>query len=134
MLRYWNNFIRNPPTPSKSGYEFKMQHSFEKRKEETTRLKEKYPDKIPIILEKSTSSGLPDVKKEKYLLQKEITIAQFLYAIRQELKLDSSMALFLFINNSVIPSTIETLGEVYEKNRDKDGFLYITYCKEQTFG
>ena len=46
MLKY---FISNPK-PSQSGYEFKMRHSFDKRKAESDTLKEKY-NKIPLIIE-----------------------------------------------------------------------------------
>jgi len=36
------------------------------------------------------------------------------------------MILFVFISASV--------GEVYEEHRDEDGFLYVQYSGENTFG
>lgn len=131
MLKYLTKTL---PKPSKSGYEFKMQHSFDKRKEESTRIKEKYSDKIPVILEKSSNSNIPQINKHKFLLTKDLTIGQFMYIIRQQIKLDSSQAIFLFVDNSTIPSTVKTIGNVYNDNADKDGFLYITYSAEQMFG
>ena len=39
--------------------------SIEQRLEESHKIKDKYPDRIPIICEKSASSKLPNVDKSK---------------------------------------------------------------------
>ncbi|AYV77174.1 MAG: autophagy protein Atg8 ubiquitin-like protein [Barrevirus sp.] len=131
MYKY---FVKDGPIVSKSGYEFKMLHSFEKRKAEADRINEKYPDKVPLILERSDASSLPEIEKKKYLMQKDVTIGQFIFIIRKQIKMDESQSIFLLINNTVVPHTGSTIGEVYAKNVDKDGFLYITYSAQQTFG
>lgn len=131
MFKY---FVKSTPTASKSGYEFKAQHSFEKRKDESTRIKEKYPDKIPIIIERGDISDLPNMDKQKILIQKDLTIGQFLFIVRKKINIDSTQALFLFINNTHIPSSNSTIAEAYNKHMDKDGFLYITYNSQQAFG
>lgn len=136
MLKY---FIKQSPTLSKSGYEFKMQHSFDKRKEESSRLRNKHQDKIPIIMEKSNTLHLEMVDKnavikQKYLIDKDLTIGQLLFIIRKQVKLDPSQALFVFVDNKHIPMTTSTLGEVYGKYMDSDGFLYMTYSGENMFG
>ena len=47
---------------------FKDKFSFEKRLVESTRIMEKYPDRVPIICEKSGNSpDIPDIDKNKYL-------------------------------------------------------------------
>jgi GABA(A) receptor-associated protein len=130
----WKYFIKNAPTPSKSGYEFKMLHAFETRKQETSRIFKKYKDKIPVIIEKSDTSNLQKVSKPKFLLQKDLTIGQLIYIIRQEIKLDSTQSIFLFVNNTMVPNTGDTIEEIYNNNADKDGFLYITYSAEVAFG
>lgn len=130
----WKYIMGNIPTTSKSGFEFKMQNSYEKRKDESTRLKTKFPDKIPVILEKAESSLLPNIDKQKFLMQKDVTIGQFLYIIRSNIKLDASEAIFLIINNNTVPATSSTIGEVYNNHGDKDGFLYISYSAQQTYG
>lgn len=131
MLKY---FIKDGPAPSKSGYEFKMLHSFEKRKAESERINEKYPDKIPLILERSDASHLPKIEKTKYLMQKDVTVGQFMFIVRKQIKINETESIFLLVNNSMVPATGATMGEVYEKHADKDGFLYITYSSQQTFG
>lgn len=134
MLKQLKYLVKSNPVPSKSGYEFKMQHSFDKRKEESLRIREKDPNKVPVILEKSDSSTIQNINKHKMLLQKDITVGQFLYIIRKQIKLDATEALFIFVDNKYIPGTNSTMGEVYNSHADKDGFLYITYSAEQTYG
>jgi GABA(A) receptor-associated protein len=130
----WKYITTNVPTSSKSGFEFKMQNSFEKRKEESTRLNKKYPDKILVIVEKSESSLLPSIKDQKFLINKDITIGQFLYIIRSRIKLDPSEAIFLIINDKIVPATGDTIGKIYEEHADRDGFLYIAYAAQMAYG
>jgi len=131
MLKY---LLFSKPKPSKSNYEFKMLHSFEKRKEEAERLKNKYPNKVPIIVEKSDRSNISDVDKTRYLVPEDITVGQFMYILRKGIKLTAEMSMFLFIDNQFIPATGKTLKEIYRDHADKDNFLYITYTGENTFG
>ena len=94
----------------------------------------KYPDKVPVICEKNFRQvGLPDIDKKKYLVPLNITVGQFIYIIRQRLHLRPEEALFLFVNG-VIPSSNKFIGEIYDHYKDADGFLYIVYAKENTFG
>ena len=50
--------------------EFKKEIGFEERKAEAQRIKDKYPEKIPIIVEKSIKSDIPDVDKKKIFSSK----------------------------------------------------------------
>jgi len=43
-------------------------------------------------------------------------------------------SLFLFVNYNSMPPTGATIGSIYEEHKDADGFLYITYASESTFG
>lgn len=130
----WKYVFSKNPTPTRTGYEFKMQHSFDKRKEESKKIIEKYPNKVPVIIEKGESSLLPNPVKQKFLLQRDLTIGQYLYIIRKQINIDATESIFLIINESFIPPNSATIGEVYEKYADKDGFLYITYSAQQVFG
>lgn len=130
----WKYLIGGVSVHTQLGYEFKMTNSFEKRKAESMRMKNKYPDKIPIIIEKAEASQLPGMQKQKYLMQNKITIGQLLYIIRKQINISPTESIFLIINNSNIPSTSATVGDIYNQFADKDGFLYITYSSQQTFG
>jgi GABA(A) receptor-associated protein len=83
---------------------FKKQHSFEKRQAEAQRIREKYPDRIPVICEKDERSSIPPIDKKKYLVPADLTVGQFVYVIRKRIKLSPEKAIFIFINN-VLPPT-----------------------------
>lgn len=53
--------------------------------------------------------------------------------VRFRLKLSSTEVLFLFINGYLMPTGAE-LRTVFETQKDEDGWLYVTYGSENTFG
>jgi GABA(A) receptor-associated protein len=112
---------------------FKNKNSFNKRKEESDNIKDKYPDRIPIIVQKHEGSELPDIDKYKYLVPKNMSITQFSFIIRKRVNLDSSQAIFITINSKLVGSN-KTISEIYHDEQDDDGFLYIVYTGENTFG
>lgn len=112
---------------------FKSEHPLEKRQAEAQRIREKYPDRIPVIVEKAGRSDIPDIDKKKYLVPADLTVGQFIYVIRKRIKLPPEKAIFIFVDN-VIPPTASLMSAVYEVQRDEDGFLYVTYSGENTFG
>jgi len=114
---------------------FKQEKSLEERKKETEKIMKKYDDRLPLIVERSPRTDLPEIDKKKYLVPNDLTIGQFmLTALRQRLKVTSEKALFIFVGENQIPPTAATIKEVYDKYKDEDGFLYITYAGENTFG
>ena len=114
-------------------YEFKKSFSFEKRRNESTRILLKYPNRIPIICERSRDSNIAKIDRNKYLVPSNLNIGQFLYIIRKRIKLSPESSLFIFINNS-LPSTSKLIKNLYENEKDDDGFMYILYKEESTFG
>eukprot|EP00301_Raphidiophrys_heterophryoidea_P004500 c1194_g1_i1.p1 GENE.c1194_g1_i1~~c1194_g1_i1.p1 ORF type:complete len:132 (+),score=39.49 c1194_g1_i1:35-397(+) len=112
---------------------FKQEHPFEKRKSEAARILAKYPDRIPVICEKAEKSDIPDIDKKKYLVPCDLTVGQFVYVIRRRIKLSPEKAIFIFVNN-VLPPTAALMSSVYEEHKSDDGFLYVTYSGENSFG
>ncbi|GLJ05958.1 hypothetical protein SUGI_1055220 [Cryptomeria japonica] len=112
---------------------FKKEQPFEKRQAEAARIREKYSDRIPVIVEKAEKSDLPDIDTKKFLVPGGLTVGQFVYVIRKRIKLSAEKALFIFLNN-VLPPTGALMSAVYEDHKDEDGFLYLTYNGENTFG
>ena len=113
---------------------FKKQHSLEKRKEESKRIREKYENRVPLIVLKDKSSKLPDIDRFKFLAPHDITLGQFMYVVRKRIKLGDEESLFFFVNENVLVNTSQTMITIYDSHKDEDGFLYITYCSENTFG
>jgi len=122
------------PLPPTNKFNFKVQYSFDKRKEEAQRILEKHPNKIPIIVEKADNSDGLEIDKTKWLISEEITVGQLLLTIRRRIKLDPSETIFIYVNNTYIPSNQETIGQVYNKHKEADLYLYITYSKEVAYG
>ena len=58
---------------------------------------------------------------------------QFIYVVRKSIQLDPSQALFITINNKLVTGS-KQMGEIYEEYKNKDGFLYVVYTSENTFG
>jgi len=112
---------------------FKAEHPIDRRKTESARIREKYPDRIPVIVEKVEKSDIPDIDKKKYLVPVDLTVGQFVYVIRKRIKLRPEKAIFIFVS-SVLPPSAALMSSIYEEHRDEDGFLYIQYSGEHTFG
>ncbi|CAM8883323.1 unnamed protein product [Rhodiola kirilowii] len=112
---------------------FKEENALEKRTAEASRIREKYPDRIPVIVEKAENSDIPNIDKKKYLVPADLTVGQFVFVIRKRIKLSAEKAIFIFVDN-MLPPTGVIMSAIYEEKKDVDGFLYVTYSGENTFG
>ena len=117
-------------------FKFKEQNpEASRRRQESSKIREKYPDRVPIICEKDPSSKIGDIDKNKYLVPNDLTVSQFSFIIRKRLALQKSSALFLLVNGKYSIQGEVTLSEIYEKYKDsEDGFLYIIYAAEVVYG
>lgn len=114
---------------------YKKIKKFEERKNESKKMKEKYSDRIPIILDRHPKSSTTiSMKSRKYLVPLDFTVAQFIYVIRKKCSIRSDLALFLFTKNQIIPMSSQFISIIYNEHKDEDGFLYLFYSGESTFG
>ncbi|XP_023169536.2 gamma-aminobutyric acid receptor-associated protein [Drosophila hydei] len=114
-------------------FQFKKDHSFEKRRAEGDKIRRKYPDRVPVIVEKAPKTRHAALDKKKYLVPNDLTVGQFYFLIRKRINLRPDDALFFFVNN-VIPPTSASMGLLYHEHRDKDFFLYMAYSDENVYG
>merc|ERR1712062_283931 len=114
-------------------WQFKADHPLEQRMAESSKIRSKYPDRIPVIVQKVEGSNIEKIDKRKYLIPADITAAQFMWIIRKRINLPSERAIFLFVDK-MVPQSSWTMGELYSQHKDADGFLYIAYSGENTFG
>ena len=116
-------------------YKFKHTFSFSERQKESKRIMSMYPDKIPVICERSelADNDCPVIDKKKYLVPRGLTVSQFIHIIRNRLRLPAEKALYLFIQG-VIPASSCMMETIYDCYSEEDGFLYVVYTFENTFG
>jgi GABA(A) receptor-associated protein len=112
---------------------FKESVPFPQRSAEAQRIREKFPGRVPAIVERAARTDVPPIDKKKFLVPSDLTIGQFIYVIRKRLNLPPEKALFLFINNT-LPTTGTLMRELYAQYVSEDGFLYCTYSGESAFG
>ena len=112
---------------------FKDKHPFEKRLLESSRIMEKYPNRIPVICE-CVGGEVLDIDRKKYLVPSDLSMAGFLYVIRKRISISAEKSIYIFVGGNIMVSGSQTLGTVYEKYKDLDGFLYTCYSGENTFG
>ncbi|KAM7147116.1 gamma-aminobutyric acid receptor-associated protein-like 2 isoform 2-T2 [Macrochelys suwanniensis] len=84
---------------------FKEDHALEHRCVESAKIRAKYPDRVPVIVEKVSGSQIVDIDKRKYLVPSDITVAQFMWIIRKRIQLPSEKAIFLFVDKTVPQSS-----------------------------
>jgi len=114
--------------------EFQSKRTFEERVRDSSTIKEQHPDKIAVIVERSKSERtLPILDKTKFLVPGHVTVTELIRVLRRRLQLAPGQALFLFSSRGLPPGT-QTLAELHEADRDEDGFLYMFYAAQETFG
>lgn len=136
-------------TPNKS---FKERNNHSERVAAVQGIRDKFPNKIPVIVErfkkvsKSQTSeiipipihcqekSLPCIDKVKYLVPRELTVAQLSTIVRNRLSLCQTDSFFLFTSSGTMLSMSRTVAELYEVSQDQDGFLYVEYASQETFG
>ncbi|KAJ6772278.1 MICROTUBULE-ASSOCIATED PROTEINS 1A/1B LIGHT CHAIN 3-RELATED [Salix koriyanagi] len=81
---------------------FKNEFTFDERVGESKNIIVKYPDRVPVIIERYSRTDLPAMEKRKFM--------------------------------NTLPQTASQMDSVYESYKDDDGFLYMCYSSEKTFG
>lgn len=112
---------------------FKKALTFEERVAESKKIMDKHPDLVPVIVERYKNCDLPEIDKHKFLVPRNFEVGKFHIILRNRIKVAPEQALFLFIDNT-IPPVSALMNDIYEQLHDKDGFLYIVYTSESTFG
>lgn len=108
---------------------------FEERKQESERIHKQYPERCCVIVGRAkNATNIHEIEKAKYLVPKDLTIGQFVYVIRKRIKLSPEQAIFIFTKEGTLPATSALMSQMYEDYKEDDGFLYITYSSENTFG
>jgi len=93
------------------------------------RLRLKHPTKLRIIIDRFKSTD-PSITKHKYLAEPSMNGYDLFYLIRSRIKLNAYQNIFLFYKNTILYMNHSL--SIYEP--DEDGFIYLFYSLENTFG
>ena len=115
-------------------FKYKSQESKEARIKQSKELLKKYPNKVPVILEKDPSSKITEIGKTRYLLERKSTAKEVMEMIRKKTTIDEKDALFLQVRAKFSITGEKTIGDIYDTYKDSDGFLYIMYTTELIYG
>lgn len=116
-------------------FDYKTSVDLKVRQEEALTTLAKYPDRVPVICEKDPKSAIAQIKKRNYIVSKDMKVSSFAFLIRSKLNIINEASIYFLVNGKKALIGSEAMGKVYEEFKDKDdGFLYIHYSSEVTFG
>ncbi|KHJ42294.1 microtubule associated protein 1A/1B, light chain 3 [Trichuris suis] len=140
---------------SASGYtpSFRERRPYGVRVREVEEIRRKYPDKVPVrfqfaflllhlyfdifgvVIERFDGERyLPLLDRCKFLVPDHVTMTELMQIVRRRLQLHPDQALFLLVNEKSLVSHTVSMAELYEMEKDSDGFLYIVYTSQPGFG
>lgn len=115
---------------------YRERTTLQSRVNDTARTSEKYPDRIATLCEAYDPKY--KIPKIKFLIPFDLTVGHFILHIRRYLKnLNETQAIFLFIGEQQkVYSSGFLFSEIIKESGTvgPDGFLYIQYALENTYG
>lgn len=118
---------------------FKDDYDIESRKSQSKEALDKfYPYKVPVIIQKHhTERHLQSFKRRKYLIPRDMKYSSLLFCLRRKVvqNVSPDIAIYLMTENGKLLCNTDDILSIYHRNCNKeDGFLYLYYCSENTFG
>jgi len=132
--------VQEKVNPLDKTKEMEFLHSFRKKfsladqKADSDRLRAKYPDRVPIIVDRRNTQD-PDIDKHKYLVPLDLTFGQFVSVVRKRMKLQPEQGLYFFCesDNTLVPMSA-LISSLFHEKATESNFLIFVYCIESTFG
>lgn len=112
----------------------------EKRAELCARMVSTFPDRVPVLVQRvqRRDNPMPDITKHKFLVPKDVTVNEFLWALRVRYMppIKKGMAFNWHVgmrHMAFVPSS-DPIQRMHDQHKSADGFLYVTFSAEPTFG
>ncbi len=122
---------------------FSTKFTLEQRLHESGRIRTKYPNRIPCIIQRAATSKktVPDLNKHKFLVPRELQMSAVMQIVRKRMdgRLKPEESLYMFVRHpegkkTIIVPITSSLSTIDDKYKHSDGFVYIDFAGESTFG
>jgi len=116
---------------------YKKQYPLLDRKRVSETILDRYENRVPIILEagdrRLVQAGT--VNYQRQIMMRDTRIQDLIVSLKQKLgdQFRPTDSLFIYADNRIL-NGFTTIGKAYDQYRDEDGFLYLTYTTQETFG
>lgn len=118
-------------------WRFKDGKTAKQRQSVARRLRDTYPDRVPVIVQPAPGAALA-LTREKFLAPADVTMGRFLREVRRAVRdePDCDKAMYLLVGEAqVLAPAGATAAEVHARYRDaEDGMVYMQVALENTFG
>eukprot|EP01017_Pseudomicrothorax_dubius_P014768 TRINITY_DN1728_c0_g1_i1.p1 TRINITY_DN1728_c0_g1~~TRINITY_DN1728_c0_g1_i1.p1 ORF type:complete len:167 (+),score=37.31 TRINITY_DN1728_c0_g1_i1:60-503(+) len=121
---------------AKAKYKFKEEVPEEERRDDVTRVKKSNPGYLPVLCEPHNDvprSIAGPYNYHKFVVEPRNTIEDLIRKLRRILKLKPDMSLYLICGKSILKPA-ETFKVLSQRFTDNDGYIYITFRTDASFG
>lgn len=104
--------------------------TFEELHQEATLQRQRFPDRVPVIMSKSNKCTLSELEKKRFLISNDMELKGFVENIKRRLdSFPDDGKLYLLANDELLDDNMKMI-DIYEKYKSKDDFLRMTYTSE----
>lgn len=118
--------------------EFRETYKLERRCNAVKQFMLRYQTKVPVLVFRDPkATDIPLLARHKFIVPGDITMGEFMSEVRRHFisELHPGQGIFVFVNHDTLPSLQADMQTIYQRYGDiDDGFLYITYTGENSFG
>jgi tetratricopeptide (TPR) repeat protein len=92
-------------------------------------VQQKYPDRVPVFIEREQYSNFAEPKRQKLLVPKQMTVKAFERQLRQVADISARCEVYLFSKSDYLLSQDMdySMEDIYELHASEDGYLYVIY-------
>lgn len=115
--------------------QFHKTFSLSSRKQQSSKITSKYPNRVAVIVDRARSSD-PKLDKNKFLVPANLTLAQLVVYVRKHLpKPNATQAYSWHIYPTQVRISMTSLvSNLLAEHGYEDGFLVLLYSLEEAFG